>query len=439
MSKDDINTDPNKDENIDQAADASAESNNAQIEPEATAASEDAPKSPEQAYEEAEQAPPQQPAPRQSQDKQSGGGKGALILAVIAVIIALMALVSVFWMFQQASQGSQVSGKQVDRLERDIEKLDSEVRSVVDVKVAVQKEILEANARHEKQLRTATNRYDQQISQAANSVKQNIDVVQGQMRQTQEQIQNVRQQLASLSATDRQEWLVAEAEYLMRLANQRILMSRDAKGAAEMLRAADTIVKELDDTALHPVRAKIATELAALQVAAEFDVEGVYLRLDGLAKQAEELKLYELLEFEVAEEQKAAAEQDWRDAVKGGVEEAWQKLSSYIRVSNRGEKYEVMIAPDQEAILRYSVRLMFEQAQLSALSGKQVLYERSLTRASEWIRRYYKLDEKSDVIAAEVDQLKVKNVVSETPDITGSLNLLKAYIDKRRWAKKTGA
>ena len=36
-----------------------------------------------------------------------------------------------------------------------------------------------------------------------------------------------REEIARFGATDRKDWLLAEAEYLLRLANQRLIMSGD--------------------------------------------------------------------------------------------------------------------------------------------------------------------------------------------------------------------
>ena len=44
-----------------------------------------------------------------------------------------------------------------------------------------------------------------------------------------------REELARFGATDRQDWLLAEAQYLLRLANQRLIMADDVVAAKALL------------------------------------------------------------------------------------------------------------------------------------------------------------------------------------------------------------
>ena len=69
-----------------------------------------------------------------------------------------------------------------------------------------------------------------------------------------------RQRLLEYTTTDRSDWTLAEAEYLLRLANQRIIMAADTRSAIALLGSADGLLLELDDSDLYPVRATIAAD-----------------------------------------------------------------------------------------------------------------------------------------------------------------------------------
>ena len=51
-----------------------------------------------------------------------------------------------------------------------------------------------------------------------------------------------RLEMARYSANDRDAWLLAEAQYLLRLANQRLIMAGDAVAAEALLGSADNIL-----------------------------------------------------------------------------------------------------------------------------------------------------------------------------------------------------
>jgi uroporphyrin-3 C-methyltransferase len=243
---------------------------------------------------------------------------------------------------------------------------------------------------------------------------------------------NQQKKLLSLTTTDRDDWLLAEAEYLMRLANQRLLMGKELVGAQALLKAADDIVRELDDRALFTVREALAQDMAALQTAAKFDLEGVYLQLGALAGQVQQLRLIEQPEISAAIDSQDVTDQsrNWQQQLQTGLQAALEKLSRYIKINRRDDMYKPLLAPEYEAAVRQNIRLMFEQAQLATLAGKQQLYLDSLSKAKQWLNDYYTLDASAAaVIVQALDQLMQQQVEVVMPDISASLRALKNYLE----------
>lgn len=267
---------------------------------------------------------------------------------------------------------------------------------------------------------------DQQMDRSAAALSTASD----QRAQLQLQLRSQHQRLLSLSTTDRADWLLAEAEYLMKLANQRLLMGKEIAGAAELLQAADEIIHGLDDDAgLHSVRKALAADIAALKSADKFDLEGLYLKLGALAHQTGNLRLFEMPEFSGIESAPIVAD-NWQGRLKGGVAAALEKLDSYIDFKRHQTIYQPVLAPEYEGAVRQNVNLMFEQAQMALLAGKQQLYVGSLEKAQHWLENYYSLDEKkSRVIIAEIELLKAESVVVTLPNIGASARALRDYMD----------
>jgi uroporphyrin-3 C-methyltransferase len=335
--------------------------------------------------------------PASAQEKPSGPGWMALGF-VLAIALAGTLAAAYLWQF---------SGHQQQSLHASVEAAIQRVDSEVDQARALQRQI------------------DQQklvAAQSEKSLREEISVLQGLVARQQQRLQ-------SLSTTDRNDWLLAEVEYLVRLANQRILMGEDVASALKLLRAADDIIREMDDSGLYPVRKVIAEDIAALNTAAKLDVEGLYLQLAAVAKQAALLRLYQRPEFEpVSVELEQTG--DWQQTLGSGFAAAWQKLSSYIKIHKRDEKYQRSLAPEYEAAVRQNVQLMFEQAQLALLSGNQKFYSDSLVRVGQWLREYYTLDiDATATVIAAVDDLQKESIVTVMPDISRSLRDLKTYLE----------
>src|SRR5690606_16217521 len=97
-----------------------------------------------------------------------------------------------------------------------------------------------------------------------------------------ERLENANRRLRAMSSTNREDWKLAEAEYLLRLANQRLLMERDGGNALALAQEVDQILRDLNDTDLFPVRRALARDITALKLADQVDREGLYLQLMAL-------------------------------------------------------------------------------------------------------------------------------------------------------------
>nr|WP_241263247.1 uroporphyrinogen-III C-methyltransferase [Parahaliea mediterranea] len=246
------------------------------------------------------------------------------------------------------------------------------------------------------------------------------------------------EELARYSAADRESWQLAEVEYLLRLANQRLIMTGDAESAQALLRSADAILRQLDDTRLHSARRAIAADLAALRAVPRLDTEGLYLRLSALAQEAGQLAIFELPEAErrLAE----APAEDWRGRLKQGYQAALQKLSDYIIIRRREVPMQALMDPQWEGLVRQNLRMLLEQSQVALLSGNARLYRESLQRARHWVAQFFESDGRAArAVDAELEQLAGETVTVALPDISRSLRALDEALARReRDAAGTG-
>lgn len=97
----------------------------------------------------------------------------------------------------------------------------------------------------------------------------------------QRQIDHNARELLEAGNRTRTDWLLAEAEYLLRIANQRLLIEKDIKGALSALEATDDVLKESDDIGVYAVRQQLAREVLALKGLSGVDRTGLYLTLEA--------------------------------------------------------------------------------------------------------------------------------------------------------------
>ncbi len=263
------------------------------------------------------------------------------------------------------------------------------------------------------------------------------DQLAARLSELQNRVEIQQQQLTTLAAADHSDWQLTEAEYLLQLANQRLMFGGDPKTALEQLLGADNILHNIDDSGLLPTRAALAKDIAALKAVDVVDTDGIYFELEAVAAQVQQLRLIEPVEIKDETPAPASDNATLTERLQTGLRAALHKLYELVQIRRRDEPYKPLLAPQYEAALQQNLKLAFEQAQVALLMSNQKLYEHSLTKARDWVTTYYTVDEHAtQAVVAQIDELIAKHVEMTLPDISESRRELKAYI-KMRQAKMT--
>ncbi|WP_162299968.1 uroporphyrinogen-III C-methyltransferase [Kineobactrum sediminis] len=353
--------------------------------------------------------------------KSPGGGSAAV--AWLALILVLAIAAGGGWLVWEAQQREAAVVQRLAALETRVEPATdqgSEWRSAI---VQLGREFTGTLERRlEKVLPT--------LEQQASRLQQLESGMREQLQQLESQVQEQRQALARISGGDSDSWLLAEVEYLLRLANQRLIMTGDTDSAQALLKSADNILRQLDDATLYPVRRALAVDLAALRAVPDVDTEGLYLRLSALSDQVADLVLFELPAR--AEPEEDVEDESWQARLRQGYEEALHKLSRYVVVRRREVPVEALVDPQWEGLLRQNTVMLLEQAQVALLSGNQRLYRESLQRARRWVDEFFVADERSaTAIARELDALVKQEIEVPFPDVSHSLEVLEQAVSRR--------
>ena len=136
---------------------------------------------------------------------------------------------------------------------------------------------LDLLAQQASQLASANARLDQRLD----GVPQGSDWAAAQrlIAEMQRGQQALADRLKVLQGDGRDEWKLAEAQYLLRLASLRLLAVQDVAAARELLGTVDGILKSMPDSGLYGVREQLASYQAELESLPELDRAGVFLRL----------------------------------------------------------------------------------------------------------------------------------------------------------------
>lgn len=229
-----------------------------------------------------------------------------------------------------------------------------------------------------------------------------------------------------------------EAEYLVQLANYRLLFERDIKTAIVALNTADNRLRETGDPGLMTIRSAIADAVQALKAVPQPDLAGMSMTMSALVKDIPALplntpepqtKLHELQKKTLATRQVKS----W-SALPAAI---WHDLKSLIIIRNHAKPVEPLLPPNQRFFLMENLRLQIEQARLAMLGGHAAVYKERLGTAIHWIEKYFDPTAAATQAAlATLKQLRSKDIAPPLPDISKPYQLLQAY--RRQQAASAG-
>lgn len=239
-------------------------------------------------------------------------------------------------------------------------------------------------------------------------------------------------------------WQLAEAEYLLRLANQRLAMEQASESAIALLTAADVIVKDSEQVGTYGIRRAIAMDLAALTAVPSVDVEGVYSKLEGLSLLASKLAFItptvakasklqaspsQALDVLAAPQVEPAFIQAALSTLKAASLSVWSELKQLIKVQNRAQSDQQLLTPGAELLVRMQIEMALSQTQVALLRRQQGIYDESLTNVKRLLGQYYRKDDAiAKAMLSQINDLEQVKVLAQLPDISGSLMALQGFI-----------
>ena len=247
--------------------------------------------------------------------------------------------------------------------------------------------------------------------------------------QLQRDQQQLSQRLETVLGASRKDWRVAEAEHLLRLASLRLSALQDVNSARSLAEGADRILGEQDDPGAFAARDALAKSVAALRSVKQPDRTGLFLQLGALRDQVLQLTALAPEFHPGAESQNLPADGD------GASRWArwWDQISRYIRIDFDADKnIQPLLAGQSLNQVRLALSLALEQAQWAALNGEAAVYTQALAQAREVLTGNFNQDNpQSKLMLERLVELDKQQVTVVTPDLTETLNIVQAYLERR--------
>ena len=363
------------------------------------------------------------PAPElesdQEQQKRGGG-----VLAFFAFLTALAALAGTAWLWWQ-SESSGAAGS--DRLQSEVARLESNdsrlTAQLQDLRGAVEagpdamgdEQIDELRARmsdDRAELEGMRQSLEEQVA-LTRSLQLSADAMHGRLLAAEAALTEAGvRKVDARSALD-----LAEVDYLLRMASERLQLFGDPDGAEQALALADAQLAARDDPAYLGVRQAIAVarqDLAAVAVPDDLAISG---ELHAIQEAVPGLTFH------------ASS-----PAAKGSVPEQeagwWDKLkstfASLVTVRRSTEDENRRISLQDEDYVRQQLWLQMEVARLALMRHDQAAFRSELGQAQAVLVEWFDPDSRDvQSVGARLEELLALNVTVAWPDISAPWTMLK--------------
>lgn len=344
-----------------------------------------------------------QPEAQKSTDaeKKTGGAKTSLVLSAVAIAIALAAGVGLYgWGKQQAVNQTTANDTLANQL------------------VALQKAQDDQKTQFDTLLK-------QQAAQLAEAQNQRDTLA--------KQLDEVQQKVAAISGTDAKTWLLAQSDFLVKLAGRKLWSDQDVTTAAALLKSADASLADMNDPSLISARRAITEDIASLGAVSQVDYDGIILKVNQLANQVDNLRLADNntddSPMDSDSDELSSSLGEWRV----NLQKSWQNfMDSFITIRRRDETAVPLLAPNQDVYLRENIRSRLLVAAQAVPRHQEETYKQALDNVSTWVRAYYDTDDATTKsFLDDVDKLSQQSITMNVPETLQSQPILEKLMQTR--------
>ncbi len=351
-------------------------------------------------------------------------------IAILALLVAMAAVFATGWQWwhtRSAGPDEDMQNAVITRLQETQQTLSASLASVEERLAAAHSPIdADELSRREERLKSVEDQLAGLQGQQAQD-QSRINAQQGTVHSLEQRLSATESGLVSVAAASQNTSValdIAEIDFLLRTANERLQLFADPVAADMALQAADVQIEAMNDPMFLGVRQRIAEARQALALVPVVDrvklaagITDLQSRINGLPfRGAVEARMEPVLPEDAG----------WWGRFK-------QTLSSLVTVRRRVPEDQPMLSLDDKDYVRQGLWLQLETARLALMRNDSAVYLASLARVDATVRQFFK-NGSSEVQAMllETAGLEQVQVAPAMPDISTPWTQLRQLRDSRR-------
>lgn len=346
-------------------------------------------------------------------EKKSGNGAW-FGLVIILVVLGLAG--AGFLLLQQLRDKQQDLGGELSKDTQQMQELTKQISDYQEQLVAIQSQLTNLSA----EVNSKETNYEHKLNEHSDIHNERLDNTAERLK---ESIQRIQRQLGKT----RGDWLVADAEYLLSVANRRLHLMGDVSTTIEALKAADNRLRESGDTAEFKVRGQITKEIALVNKVQVADVVGIYSTLEMLEEDVIKLNVFLPYSGKGKDQENArdASSGQTADDLNDALDNALIEIEGIITIRRLDNPVTEIITPEQKAFINEQLSTKLVIVKLALVQHDDALYQAGIKDVVQWLNKNFTKDAEYKHFMSELDRLKLIQIRSNFPDISQSLKMLR--------------
>ena len=351
-------------------------------------------------------------------------------IAILALLVAMASVSATGWQWWQTRQVNPEAATQIEKMSRllnDQKSLATSVTSIEERLGAAQSPIdADELSRRNERLNAVESQLEGLQGQSGQD-QASVGAMQANVRSLEQRLSAAESGIVSVAAASQNSSValdIAEIDFLLRAATDRLQLFADPVAADLALQAADVQIEALNDPMYLSVRQRIAAARQALARVPVIDRVHLTSQITDLQSKVSGLPF----RGEVAAQPEPVLSDDsgWWQSFK-------HTLSSLVTVRRRVPEDESLLSLDDKDYLRQGLWLQFESARLALMRNDNGVYEGSLDRVNATVEQFFQSGSSEvEALLLGVASLKQVDITPELPDISGPWTQLRQLRDSRR-------
>jgi uncharacterized protein HemX len=344
-----------------------------------------------------------------SETKQIQRSRSGLWFGVIVLLIIIGLAGAGFYFFTQLrNQQEGLGGEVKGQMSKQIADYQSQLVAIQSQLATIEANVAGKDTHFNKTLADFSQLHNEKLESTRKELNDAIAQVQRQLGKT------------------RGDWLIADAEYLLSVANERLHLIGDVNTTREALEAADQRLRESGDAGAFKVREQIAKEIAVIKSVIVPDVVGMYASIQALQERVDKLVLFlpytgkALTTHPEVKEQAGKTTED-----QGLLDSAMNQLEGIVTIRHTEHEVKGILTPEEAQFIQEQLRVKLEMVKISLVQHNEALFQSSLADAKKWTQQHFTKDTDVDNFIAELDRFANIKIRSQFPDISLSLKMLR--------------